>query len=191
MRKINRPACPNPTALATNYKHEDNKQALLTASHGKCMYCESKVDHIYFGDVEHIKPKGKYPQLEFEWTNLGYVCAKCNNAKSDKFEETTPYINPYDEDPKDHLIALGTMLKHKAGSERGELTTIDIDLNRPELLEKRLERLNNMQKLVDACMRTVNETLKKALIQDLLNEAKEEKEYSFFVKSFLKSHELV
>ena len=190
MRKINRPDCPNPTALATNYKHDDNKQALITASHGKCMYCESKVTHVYFGDVEHIKPKTKYPTLEFEWTNLGFVCAKCNNAKSDRFDEATPYVNPYEEEPKDHLIALGAMLMHKNGSERGELTTTDIELNRPDLVEKRQEKLNNIQKWIDAAMRTQNETLKKAAITELLNEADEDKEYSLFVVNFLKLHEL-
>lgn len=191
MRRINRPNCPNPTALSTNYKHEDNKNALKDASHGKCMYCESKVDHIYFGDVEHIKPKTKYPALKFEWTNLGYVCAKCNNSKGDKFEEETHYINPYAEEPKDHLIALGALLKHKNGSERGELTTLDIELNRPELLEKRQARLNDIQKWIDACMRTSNERLKKQALDDLLKEYGEEKEFSLFVESLLKLHELI
>ncbi len=32
MRKINRPACPNPTALAADYKNPDNKTALAKAS---------------------------------------------------------------------------------------------------------------------------------------------------------------
>src|SRR5688572_16918774 len=128
MRKINRPDCPNPTALATNYKHPENKVVLINASHGKCMYCESRVDHISYGDIEHIRPKSRYLQLEFDWSNLGYVCSKCNIAKHDKFEEDTPYINPYDEEPEDHLITVGAWLKHKAGSERGQLTIIDVDL---------------------------------------------------------------
>ena len=52
MRKIQRPACPNTTALQTDYKHNQNKKALVGASHGKCMYCESAVTQVYFGDIE-------------------------------------------------------------------------------------------------------------------------------------------
>lgn len=191
MRKINRPNCPNPSALLTDYKHPENKKALSDASSGKCMYCESKVNHVYFGDIEHIKPKNKYPQLEFEWTNLGFVCARCNNAKSDKYDENTPHINPYGEEPNNHVIAMGALLKHKQGSERGELTIIEIDLNRPELLEKRQVKLQYIGKAIDACMRASNDTLKRNGLAEILEECKEDKEFSLFVESLLKLHNLI
>lgn len=191
MRKINRPSCPNPTALATNYKHADNKDALLKASNGKCMYCESKVLHISFGDVEHIMPKSKFPALEFEWTNLGFGCTKCNIAKGDKYDTTTPYIDPYSEDPEDHVIALGAILKHKNGSERGELTIKDIELNRDGLIEKRQAKLDEIGIAIDRCSRTTNTTLKNAAIDALLEEAKVDKEYSLFVKTLFNIHNLM
>lgn len=191
MRKINRPVCPNPIALLTDYKNSENKRALINASHGKCIYCESRVVHISFGDVEHIKPKSKYPALKFVWTNLGYVCTKCNNAKKDKYDDSTPYINPYDEDPKEHLVAVGALLKHKAGSERGELTTIDIDLNRSDLVEKRLEKIKYIERAIDACMRTSNIKLKELGLKDLLKECGPDKEYSIFIEGLLKIHTLL
>jgi group II intron reverse transcriptase/maturase len=46
-----------------------------------------------FGDVEHIKPKAIFPVLEFEWENLGFVCARCNNAKRDFWSDETPVID--------------------------------------------------------------------------------------------------
>lgn len=148
MRRLHRPACPNPNALQTNYKYPENKAALQAASHGKCMYCESQVAHISFGDVEHIRPKaaGKYPHLEFEWTNLGYCCTRCNNAKKDQFDEACPLVNPYMEDPSEHLIAFGAIVRHKAGSERGAITIKTVDLNRAELVERREVRISEMQK---------------------------------------------
>ena len=84
------------------------------------MYCESKITHIDFGDVEHIKPKSpsKFPELEFEWENLGIACGKCNLAKHDKYFVETPFIDPYLEEPSDHLAAVGTLLLHRGGSER-------------------------------------------------------------------------
>lgn len=191
MRKINRPACPNQTALATNYKHVDNKKALIDASHGKCMYCESKVLHIAFGDVEHIKPKSKFTALEFDWTNLGFGCTKCNIAKGDKYDTTTPYIDPYSENPDDYVIALGAVLKHKNGSERGELTIKDVELNRDGLIEKRQTKLNEIEIAIDRCSRTQNVTLKKIAFDSLLEEAKEDKEYSLFVKTLFKIHNII
>jgi 5-methylcytosine-specific restriction endonuclease McrA len=95
MIKLNRPQCPNQEALRTNYKHPDNKAALISASYDKCMYCESKVSHTYYGDIEHIRPKSRFPDLEFSWDNLGYVCARCNGYKSDKYFVTIYVQNIY------------------------------------------------------------------------------------------------
>jgi uncharacterized protein (TIGR02646 family) len=95
MRKIQHPTCPSPSKLAGNYKFPENKEALISASHSKCAYCESKVDHVYPGDVEHLKPKSIFPELEFSWPNLGYVCSVCNNSKNDFYSTTTPLIDPY------------------------------------------------------------------------------------------------
>ena len=187
MRRLYRPACPNPEALKTNYKHPDNKEALLRASHGKCMYCESQVSHVYFGDVEHIRPKAadKYPELEFEWSNLGYCCARCNNAKKDQFDATCPMVDPYSEDPNAHLIAFGPSVWHKAGSERGAITIATADLNRPELIEKRAVRLSHLQNALDACYRTTNETIRATLLAALDAEGAVDKEFSMFATALI------
>ena len=79
MIALKRPKCPNPAALVKK-KYDDplNKEALRKSTSGKCMYCESKMEHISYAHVEHIKPKSKFPELEFEWTNLGFSCQICN-----------------------------------------------------------------------------------------------------------------
>lgn len=191
MIRLVRPICPNTTALVGgNYKHPANKAALKQASYDKCMYCESKISHIDFAHVEHIKPKAgdKYPELTYVWENLGYVCPKCNNSKSDKFHEKTPYINPYEEDPEAHLVAFGTYLFSKNGCERGDITVRDIDLNRPDLLEKRQIRVEEIKRCIDACFRTSSQALKEAALIELQKEAEADKELSLFVKSFLASN---
>jgi uncharacterized protein (TIGR02646 family) len=182
MRMLHRPACPNSKALQTNYKYPENKQALQAASHGKCMYCESQVAHIAFGDVEHFRPKaaGKYPHLQFEWTNLGYCCTRCNNAKKDQFDEACPLIDPYAEDPDHHLVAFGAIVRHKAGSERGVITIKTVDLNRAELVERREVRISEMQKAIDACYRTKNTSIRDDLLAELAREADLDKEFSMF-----------
>jgi uncharacterized protein (TIGR02646 family) len=192
MRKINRPPCPNPKALATNYKYPDNKSVLAKASFGKCMYCESNIQHIDYGDIEHIKPKSKFSALEFEWDNLGYACTRCNREyKKDNFSKETPYINPYDEDPNHHIIISGSLLMRKQGSERGELTIFDIGLNRQPLIEKRQEKIDKIQKTIDACYRTENEVLKNNALEELKKEADGDKEYSLCIEYFLKNHEIL
>ena len=190
MRRLHRPPCPNPDALRTNYKHPDNKRALQDASHGKCMYCESQVSHVYFGDVEHIKPKaaGKHPELEFEWTNLGYCCARCNNTKNDQYDDDCPLVDPYSEDPGEHLIAFGTSVMHKQGSERGAITIRFTDLNRADLIERRAIMIKSLQDAVDACYRTKSLAVRDLLLKALLSQAAADKEFSMFAAAFLAAH---
>lgn len=73
------------------YGHETVKFSLKEMQHGKCAFCESKVDHIAYGDVEHFRPKGGFRQslsdplgrpgyywLAYEWENLLFACQLCN-----------------------------------------------------------------------------------------------------------------
>ena len=190
MRRLNRPECPNPAALETNYRYPQNKRALQDASYGKCMYCESQVAHISFGDVEHYRPKavGRYPHLEFVWTNLGYCCTRCNNAKRDQFDEDCPLIDPYSEEPNQHLLAFGAIVRHKAGSERGAITIQTVDLNRAELIERREVRIAELQKAIDACFRTRSAAVREQLLAELQREADLDKEFSMFASALLNAN---
>lgn len=73
------------------YGAKSVKNALVKAQHRKCCFCESKVDHIAYGDVEHFRPKGGYRQkqkdalgrpgyywLAYAWNNLFFSCQICN-----------------------------------------------------------------------------------------------------------------
>ena len=42
------------------YGAPDVKAAIVTAQHGKCAFCESKLKHVMFGDIEHYRPKGGF-----------------------------------------------------------------------------------------------------------------------------------
>ena len=192
MIRLVRPPCPNPTALSGgNYKHPDNKQALKASTFNKCMYCESKVTHIDYGDIEHIKPKSKYPILEFEWSNLGFSCTVCNRTyKGKKYDVTTPFINPYDEEPSSYLICYGAILFPKQGNERGELSIIDLGLNRVELIEKRQSKIDEIDSVIKVCFRTTNTTLRDNALNELKKEANNDKEYSMIIKALFLSHEI-
>ena len=155
------------------------------------MYCESQFTHIDYGDIEHFRPKARYPALEFDWNNLGVACTRCNREyKRDKFHETTPYIDPYAEDPEDHIVAAGAILSHKRGSERGELTILDIGLNRNDLIEKRSARMDEIEKEIDRCMRATNPVLSEKAMVALKAQRESDKEYSSMVKTIFKLHEI-
>ena len=193
MIRLKRPECPNPAALAGgDYRNEQNKQALLNATNQKCMYCESRITHIDYGDVEHFRPKEKYPDLEFAWQNLGIACARCNREfKRDKFDETIPFIDPFDEDPENHIVAIGDILKQKLGSERGELTIIDIDLNRGDLIEKRSAKMEELSVEIDRCMRASNPTIRDKALAALKEQCQADKEYASLARTIFALHEIV
>ena len=73
------------------YGHPTVKQALRQAQFGKCAFCESKIGHVAYGDVEHFRPKAGFQQspsdpltkpgyywLAYEWSNLLLSCQICN-----------------------------------------------------------------------------------------------------------------
>lgn len=45
--------------IASRYKEPTIKATLEKETHNKCAYCESKIKHITYGDIEHILPKNK------------------------------------------------------------------------------------------------------------------------------------
>ena len=183
-----RPECPNPQALINkNYKNRINKEALRESTSGKCMYCECMIDHNSFAHIEHIKPKApdKFPELEFIWDNLGYSCQKCNNEKGDKYDNNTPFIDPYIEDPEDHILFFGFLAYAKQGSERGEYTIKEVQLNRVGLIERRKERIDKINAMINAAFRTSNNRLRHQAVVEIKKEAEKNKEYSAAVKNLL------
>ena len=178
MIKLTRPDCPDRRALRRNYKHPTNKAALQNACFDKCMYCESKVTQVYFGDVEHHRPRDTFPLLEFVWDNLGFVCARCNNEKLNKWSDETPFIDPFLDEPDEHLAAVGPFVFHRNGSERGEYTWRQIGLNRPDLFERRVERIAVIQDFIDKLTRTRGEELRELILRELKRELEDDKEYA-------------
>ncbi|MBI1786218.1 MAG: hypothetical protein HYR60_01540, partial [Acidobacteria bacterium] len=65
---------------------KDGKARLKAETHGKCAYCESKIDTVAHGDVEHFRPKSVYWWLAYCYDNHLYACQICNQVfKKDRF----------------------------------------------------------------------------------------------------------
>ncbi|MFF3923552.1 HNH endonuclease [Paenibacillus lactis] len=70
-----------PDTIGGRYRHPNIKEALLSETYSKCAYCESKITHIDYGDIEHIEPKSEVRNKTFAWDNLTIGCSKCNQNK--------------------------------------------------------------------------------------------------------------
>jgi uncharacterized protein (TIGR02646 family) len=94
------------------YGHSSVKDMLIEAQHGKCCFCEAKITHISYGDVEHFRPKAGYRQdpdgdlarpgyywLAYDWSNLYLSCQLCNQRyKKNSFPLQNPKLRC-----RDHL----------------------------------------------------------------------------------------
>lgn len=72
---------------------------LLTKNSHCCCYCRRSM-HQWHGlsiDVEHVLPKGKFPQYTFEVVNLSVSCKRCNMGI--KRENTSFYTAAVDANP--------------------------------------------------------------------------------------------
>jgi uncharacterized protein (TIGR02646 family) len=153
------------------YGHADVKAALRLAQHDKCCFCESKVTHIAFGDVEHFRPKAAFRQrpsgpllrpgyywLAYEWTNLFFCCQLCNQrfkqnlfplrhsrrrARShrDDIAAEEPLFLNPEEDNSRHVRFRDEYVESVRNSRRGAVTIDALGLNRKELI---LERRNHL-----------------------------------------------
>ena len=186
-----RPDCPNPAALAGDYNSDPtysdpiNKDALKKSTFGKCMYCESKIGHASYPEVEHIKPKIKYPELEFVWENLGSSCPVCNRKKGFNYDESIPFINPYDEDPETLFMFIDHIIWPKNNSNRAKFTINSIKLNRDDLIDRRKDKLDDVRKMINAAKNSIVESLKEQLLVELIEKSGKDKEYSVAVKNLL------
>ncbi len=180
---------PVPKHIKYRYQNSEIKDALEKETYGKCAYCESKFNHVAFGDIEHILPKNKNarPDLYVEWSNLTIACEVCNRTnKKDYYKPSDPLINPIEDEPNKFLMSCGPFIYHIPGSRKGEVTRIILDLNRTELIERRKEKIENLLPLIDKWKNETNLTLKKLLYSQIKKEAEPDKEFSFVIDSYLK-----
>ena len=127
------------------YRHREVRDTLGAMFNGKCAYCESAIEHVDYPDIEHYRPKSKFPDLTFQWDNMLLACTKCNSKhKRDAFPEADdggPIINPCDEDPGDHLVfdynPIAQLASVYERTTRGSTTIALLGLNRPALRAER------------------------------------------------------
>lgn len=178
--------------LKSKYRHHEIKSAIVKETYGKCAYCESKIMHTSFGDIEHIIPKSKNTKFYFLWSNLTLACDICNNRKSEFDPEDGDIIDPYTTEPSDHLTFSGTLM-FALGTELGKQTRTILELNRAELLERRRERLEQLTSVLeDLLSPNLSLSARKAIMSDFkTTELADSAPYAAMARAFAAQNESV
>ena len=111
----------------------------MMGERGRCMYC---VDS-HGSDIDHFRPKKRYPQRAFRWANMLLCCTECGRFKGDQFPLSNGrpmLIDPTAEDPWGHLdfdpdtgnLTARFDLEANGWSARGEETVKVLQLDRRE-----------------------------------------------------------
>jgi len=100
-------------------------------------------------EVEHFHDKHQYPDKVMDWNNLLPSCKHCNGHKSTHDVVTDPIINPFTDNPNDHLYF--QYYRYKAKDIKGENTISVLDLNDGErkLVDTRFEIGNALQETLE------------------------------------------
>ncbi len=181
-----------PKKDKNRYNHKDVKRQLKIETSEKCAYCESHVSDQYPGDIEHIIPKAAYPRLSFSWSNLTYCCYQCNNNKRNYVgKRMAKLVNPYKDQIQHHLRFFGPLIMHVNNSKRGELTWKKIGLNRKELVDRRADKIKDLQNLIDKYEREDISELKEILLNEILEFHNSSEEFSYACECYLKDKKIL
>jgi len=190
------------------------KNALSTAQHGKCAFCEAKITHVQYGDVEHLRPKAGFRRggslvrpgyywLAYDWNNLLLACQICNQRhKRNAFplvkgslrvrshlgsihKEKPKFIHPGEEDPTAEIGFRDHVPYPKNGSARGRATIHGLGLARRELMEVRADLLAKVRAIRDL-LRILPPGPERQQAEEILRKAQQdEAEFAAMVRSFL------
>jgi energy-coupling factor transporter ATP-binding protein EcfA2 len=149
----------------TNLLWESARPVLMDLFHGKCAYCESRLEEGQ-ASIDLYRPREgardtdgsvstlHYAWLAFEWHNTLLACAYCRRAKGSRFPvsgtralvgemdeevlalEGPLIMDPCRDNPLQELIPRGDGMLMPRG-ERGGITIEVLNLNRRELVEAR------------------------------------------------------
>lgn len=154
------------------------KVHLLAETHDKCAYCESKVTHVAFGDIEHVVPKALRPDLAVELSNLTIACGVCNNNKSDYYDERARLVDPHADDGRAEIAFFGWNIVESMCGARGKHTLRELELNREPLTKRRSDHFNKLGELVSSWKKETDPEMRYALLLSLWDYGLPMSEYS-------------
>lgn len=108
-----------------HYRHKDIRNILFESSYRKCAFCEGFPEDNSSIEIEHFHPKSLYPHETFYWENFLPCCGKCNSSKGAHDTKSESIINPYIDNPEEHLEFESRGLRIKGKDSIG-LKTIEV-----------------------------------------------------------------
>jgi uncharacterized protein (TIGR02646 family) len=161
------------------YGNKEVKEKLIQLQGYKCCFCEAKIGHISYGDVEHFRPKGGWVQndeeinkpgyywLAYEWENLLLSCQLCNQRYKKNYfplineaeralnhnfsisDELPEFIHPANDNPEEFIEFNENEPEAINDNIRGKATIKKLELNRLLLNEHRKKTLNMVKDIYD------------------------------------------
>jgi uncharacterized protein (TIGR02646 family) len=138
------------------WNKDEIKIPLLKSSYGKCAYCECPLtSESNYMEVEHFEDKKNNEDKVVIWENLLPSCKKCNGAKGSHNVILEPIINPYVDEPKDHLCMRLYRLRGKTniGNNTIEVTNLN---HSSRLVLSRFEIGEKIDELIDIAWERYN-----------------------------------
>ena len=125
----------------------DFKPDLMRVFSHLCAYCEAACN----GDVDHFRPKSRFPELVYEWSNWLISCRECDHAKGYKWP-ARGYVDPCAKSSSarpEHFFDFDTRTGEIVPKEglsptrrrKAQTMISDLCLNGHHHLKKRFERL--------------------------------------------------
>lgn len=176
------------------------KEALRGLSHDKCAYCECSVKkESNYMEVEHFEDKSHNPDKVMVWDNLLPSCKHCNGHKSTHDVVKEPIVNPFIDDPRDHLYIQN--YRYKSKDEKGWFTKEVLQLNDEErdlpgirfeignALEKLIEQLGDKYKSYKINGSVINRNKMLSTLADMLRQCQPDSEYAALCSTVLHSND--
>lgn len=131
-------------------------QDLCNAFSNLCGYCEE----CCRGEVDHFRPKTKFPELVYKWSNWVFACHDCNHTKGTKWP-SRGYVDPCTrskpaspENYFDFDLTSGEIITRDGLSEwrlkKAQTTIWDIGLNDFHHLKKRRQWISVINEVCNA-----------------------------------------
>ena len=182
------------------YGHDDVKDLLKHLQNDKCCFCEAKISHISFGDVEHFRPKAAYKNdvnsgyvypgyywLCYDWGNLYFSCQICNQRFKGNFFPISDSATRASSIVRDTSFEDALFLDPGGADDpenhihfdgaipgsntiKGKTTILHLGLDREELNEDRLTSLERLRSLERIVMLTADSINAKEARREFLDQ---------------------
>lgn len=141
----------NKRPSTSQYAHKSIIDALMNISHGKCFYCEKKLEGLP-KEVDHLIEVSVDKSKAFEWNNLYLASKECNDGRPTENDipkaEILDPCQDSDEEIQNHLTFEDEHAIPKDNSEKGEKTILKFKLNSQLLLFQRMKHINEISKII-------------------------------------------